>query len=140
MMSMPPSGFEEIDHTADWALRVWGRDLDDLFHQAALGMYFLMETRLSEPESEPVHHRLELEAGDPESLLVAFLSDLLYLDEVQGLAFDRFDFHPIPGGLAIELQGARIVGQTRLIKAVTFHGLEIVSSEMGLEAKVVFDV
>jgi len=31
------SGFEEIRHTADWALRVWAPDLSTLFTQAAQG-------------------------------------------------------------------------------------------------------
>ena len=35
------SGFEEVDHTADWALKARGSDLADLFCQAALGMMHL---------------------------------------------------------------------------------------------------
>ncbi len=35
----PANGFQEIDHTADWAYRVWADRLDNLFTQAAEGLY-----------------------------------------------------------------------------------------------------
>ena len=31
-------GFEEIRHTADWALRVWASNLSELLTEAARGM------------------------------------------------------------------------------------------------------
>ena len=39
--SVTPSGYVELDHTADWALRVQGTDLADLLEQAAAGMLAL---------------------------------------------------------------------------------------------------
>ena len=33
-----PGRFEEIEHTADIAIRVWGSDLAELFANAAYGM------------------------------------------------------------------------------------------------------
>jgi SHS2 domain-containing protein len=65
------SGYLELAHTADWALKVWAPDLVRLFIEAAAGMYMLMEVQLEhEPRSSVP---LDLQAFDDESLLVAFL-------------------------------------------------------------------
>ena len=41
---MLPAGFLEVSHTADRSLRVWAPTMDELFSQAARGMYQLMGT------------------------------------------------------------------------------------------------
>ena len=65
---MPRSnaGFEEIEHTADWALKVWAPDLPALFEQAALGMDSLSGVKLDGQSS--LDRRLELEAPDAETV------------------------------------------------------------------------
>ena len=40
-MTVPPHGYREIEHTADWELKVWAPDLRGLLEQAARGMYAL---------------------------------------------------------------------------------------------------
>ena len=70
------SGFREIEHTADLAIEAWAPDLEDLIRQAAAGLYALMGV---EACPEPmVTHSIALSAEDRESLLVAFLTELLY--------------------------------------------------------------
>lgn len=132
------SGFAEIEHTADWALRVWAPDLDRLFAQAAAGMYWLMGTTFS---SGPRTDRdIHLEAIDAEALLVAFLSELLFIGESEGLGFDRI----VPVVKATELtataSGVPIAAQKKEIKAVTYHNLAIQHSEAGYQVTIVFDV
>jgi SHS2 domain-containing protein len=138
-MSMGQSGYREIEHTADWELEAWGPDLDSLFESAARGMYSLAGTRIQ--ASSRLSHSLNLSAQDVESLLVAFLTELLYLGEQEGMGFDRFDLHVIGNTLQAQLEGALLLHQDKEIKAVTYHQLEIRSSSShGLVVKVVFDV
>ena len=87
-MDAPPAGFREIAHTADWELEVWAPDLPGLFEQAARGMYSLMGVRLLPTPRQS--RTLELDAFDGESLLVRFLEELLYIQGLDGLAFDAF--------------------------------------------------
>jgi len=136
--SAAASGYQEIPHTADWALRVWAADLPTLFAQAAQGMYALMETSLQ--ASPRVTRRIDLEAPDVESLLVAFLSELLYAGEADGLAFDRLEVTCDPPRLAALLQGAPIAEQRKEIKAVTYHHLAVQATPTGWEVTIVFDV
>jgi SHS2 domain-containing protein len=101
-------------------------------------MYSLAGVRL---QAQPrLQRTVGLEAGDPESLLVAFLSELLYLGESDSLAFDRFAIQVAGSRLDAQAYGAPIAGQEKEIKAVTYHNLEIKQGERGLEVEIVFDV
>jgi SHS2 domain-containing protein len=71
------SPFEEIEHTADRALRVRGATLDELFANAGRGMVAL--TGAEADPNRSVLHEVDLEAPDVESLLVDGLSELVYL-------------------------------------------------------------
>ena len=33
--------YEELQHTADWSIRVWGEDINQLFEHAAAAMFHL---------------------------------------------------------------------------------------------------
>jgi SHS2 domain-containing protein len=138
MQENSESGFLELAHTADWALKVWAPDLARLLETAAHGMHVLMEIQLA--QQTRVSLPLEIEAYDGESLLVAFLSELLFLGEDQGLAFDRFDLEIQEFRLRGMLHGAPLESQRKEIKAVTYHELEIVPRDGRLEATIVFDV
>jgi len=135
---MKDRGFEEIPHTADWALRVWATDLPSLFQQAAMGMNVLAGVKLA--DHEPVKKHFETEAPDPESLLIAFLSELIYSQEQQNLGFSQFDIRILESRISANMEGARIQSIDKAIKAATFHNLKISKTARGLEAEIVFDV
>lgn len=134
--------FEEIAHTADWCLRVWAADLPTLFAEAARGMSALMQAR---PAAGPATRRtLSLSAPDAESLLVAFLSELVYAAEQEHLLFTRFRLETVEGSegweLKAEMDGAPLASAVRIIKAVTYHNLHIRQTARGYEVEIVFDV
>jgi SHS2 domain-containing protein len=131
-------GYSELEHTADVELEVWGPDMAALLEEAARGMYALMEIGLAE---QPRRRRmLELAGSDREAMVVDFLGELLYIQESEGLAFDRIELEEHPGTLLAVLEGAPVRTQAREIKAVTFHRLEVRDSPKGLETRIVFDV
>jgi SHS2 domain-containing protein len=133
-------GFEEVEHTADWALRVRGRDLRELLIRAALGMAHLL---VSDPGAVPadIERHIELEALDAESLLVEWLSELAYWAEVDMLVFNEFELaHVTADHLEAVARGGQVTSMQKHIKAVTYHNLEIVKTDYGLETTVVFDV
>lgn len=135
------SGYREIEHTADWQLEVWAPDLPTLFSLAAEGMLALANVRIE--SSQQVNRKLHLKAGDLESLLVSFLSELLYLGEAQGLGFGRTDIVILPGQpveLRANLLGGQILEQAKEIKAVTYHNLEIRQVDGLYRVRIVFDV
>ena len=137
-MNTDESGYAEVPHTADWTLRVWAADLPALFLQAARGMFSLLG--LERADGEPVRRELRLTAADCESLLVTFLSDLLFYLEEEGLAFDSVEVRIEDSGLTARLAGLPAVGQRKEIKAVTYHRLAIEPTGSGYAVSITFDV
>ena len=128
------------DHTADWAIRVRGRDLHQLLLSAAWGMNSLLVDDLSAIPLE-VERTVTVEAFDRESLLVEWLGELAYLTEMEGLVFREFAFEMVnPDALRATVGGGHAPVLHKHIKAVTYHDLQIKETEAGLEATVVFDV
>ncbi len=131
-------GFEEIQHTADVALRVWSRELPELFVEAARGLNALAG---AVPVSgRGVRRTFQAEAPDAESLLVAFLSELIYYAEQENLGFEAFDVHIADNRISVVMEGAPLAALRKAIKAVTFHNLAIRRNEHGYEVEIVFDV
>jgi SHS2 domain-containing protein len=134
--------FKEIQHTADWCLRVWAVDLPTLFVEAARGMNTLSGMQ---PTLGPVTHQtFESSAQDTEILLVSFLSELVYAAEQEHKTFISFQvdmFESSDGWfLRVEMDSSPIKSLNKLIKAVTFHNLHIRQVERGVEVEIVFDV
>ena len=137
---MSTKGFEVVEHTADWSLRVTGRDLPELFANAATGMAHLL---VSEPHKLPEDEvrNVSLEAYDTESLLVDWLGELAYFAEVEQLIFHSFERVTVSAtALEATIRGAEAAEIDKHIKAVTYHDLEIRETADGLEATIVFDV
>jgi SHS2 domain-containing protein len=132
--------FEEIEHTADRALKIYGRNLAELLVNAAQGLNSLMDAD-ADVNSEPQKKSIKLEAIDAESLLVEWLSELAYWAETEMLVFNKFDLQNVsPTHIQGIIYGEPVTQMEKLIKAVTYHNLEIVETETGLAATVVFDV
>lgn len=136
-MSTPP--WEEIDHTADWALRVWGDDLPALFENAARGMVSLLGD--APPSASTIQQTIRLQAPDLETLLVDWLTELLTLID-EGITLDVIRVTRVEGlGLDAEVQGGPVTEPFRKeIKAVTYHMLAIQKTDAGYETVIVFDV
>ena len=131
-------GYREISHTADWELEVWSPDLASLLEQAARGMYHLTDIKLA-------HHpqlirKFEIVFREPETLLIDFLTELIYLIESERIAFNDFNLQIQDDQLIALLNGSIIESFAKDIKAATYHNLEIRESGDGLVANIVFDV
>lgn len=135
--------FEILDHTADVGLRVYGRDLEELFANAALGMFSLMAD-LGGVEEE-LCFEVEAKADDREGLLVEWLNELLYLSETKKILFRRAEILKLEEektltakayGEPIDLKKHTLREE---IKACTYHQLKIAKNDF-FHAEVVLDV
>lgn len=126
-----------MEHTADWALRVWAADLPSLLVEAARGMYHLMGAVPGAPAGEI---RLEVDGIDAETLLVSFLSEVLHLVEDGGRLIQPEK--PVLTGFSAQMVASsfEIASQEKEIKAVTYHQLKVGETSLGLETTIVFDV
>ncbi|HYS70800.1 MAG TPA: archease [Thermoplasmata archaeon] len=132
--------FEELDHTADVGIRAYGHTLDELFENAAAGMFSLItELDAVKPVGE---YEVKLSAKDVKSLLFDYLSELLFLHETQKVLLSEFTAKV--AGLAVDARarGERIDRKRHAlhlaVKAVTYHAMEV-DPERGV-AQVIFDI
>ena len=131
-------GFEEISHTADWSVRVWAQDLPSLFAESARAMNALAGTVTG--QSPRAKREFMSEGPDVESLLVAFLSELVYYQEQENLAFDTFYIWMSDQKISVTMEGTQITSVDKAIKAVTYHNLKVEETARGVEVVIVFDV
>ena len=141
MIKKDKSGYEEVAHTADLEIRVWGDDLPALFVAAADGMVHLSGVEEYEKGFSAVNESITLDAMDYEGLLILFLEEILYrltedymLFTVQKLSI-KPDFT-----LTAKLKGTQVRAYERDIKAVTYHRLNIRNTDQGFEVNIVFDI
>lgn len=138
---MEKAGFREVKHTADVEIEVWGEDKVSLFEEAAKGMYHLSQLTFEDGSDRRHRRSFSLREDDLESLLVAYLSELLFHLETEHVAYDEFDLQiSEEDQLQAQLEGRKISGQSREIKAVTFHYLDINQTDPGWRVNIVFDV
>ena len=135
---MLPRRFEEIEHTADWSIRVYGESLNALFTHAAEGMFSLLELQFKSEQSQT--RNIELSAIDSESLLVSWLEELLYLLESEAVAAVDYDLQVNEKNLRASVATRQIKSMKKDIKAVTYHELEIQKDDAGFQTTIVFDV
>ncbi len=132
------SGFQEVEHTADKALQVWGKELKDLLAEAARGMYALMGAEPAGGDSS--QRSITLPASEPEVVLVAFLNELLFLAEQESRVATGFNFNLENEIPEVDIRCSPVKSLQREIKAVTFSNLHIRESNGRLETLIVFDV
>lgn len=126
--------FRLVDHTADLAIEASGATRDEVLAEAALALTQVLTGRPPthggpRPDREATFH---VDAPDAAALVVAFLSELLWLNESQdlvwlggGVRVQELD----DGGLRLEARGNAAKhdparhGRGVEVKAVTYHGL-----------------
>ena len=140
MKDLPEDAILIVDHTADWALRVRGRDLAELFRHAAIGMARLLAGDLA-AVSLTEERALAFESYDVEGLLVDWLGELAYWAERDGMVFPVVELSELtPTTLRSVVRGGRVAELQKHIKGVTYHDLAIRQRDNGLEVTIVFDV
>ena len=84
-----PPLYETFEHGADVGIRGVGSSLEEALAMAAKAMFSLM---VDDVESVPARERVEVRAEgfDAESLLLAWLNQLLAEADIMGLVFSRF--------------------------------------------------
>lgn len=137
--------FKFIDiTTADVAFVAYGKTLNDLFSNAALAMFEVMIN--TKQIKQKVKKRVRVKGDDLESLMFNWLNALLVYVDGDNLAFNKFKVkvNEKKISLSAECVGEKIDvkrHETRtVIKAATYHKLEVKKENELWKAKVIIDI
>ncbi|MBR6497171.1 MAG: archease [Methanomicrobium sp.] len=151
--------FEELDHTADFLFRCRGSSPEELFSESARAMFSIMfennditdpndPNNQSDPDSTCVTKTIELESDSLSNLLIDFLSELLFVAEVDCLVLSRVNPKITGNSLKAQVFGEPFVlekhGGGTEIKGISRSGAEITEVFEGnkryYQAEIIFDV
>jgi len=132
--------FEILEHKADLKIRAFGKTKEELFLNILLGMASGLCSKIKDKKSKI--KKIKIKSLDLEALLVDFLSEALYLSQVNKEIYNDIKFKKFTDSeLEGELIGQKVERFGEDIKAVTYHGLEICQKKDGIwEATILFDI
>jgi SHS2 domain-containing protein len=133
---------EQMDISGDVGLKVRGKSREELFENAAAGMFDLMTDVTTIRKTE--QKEITLKAEDDEDTLIQWLNELVFLFDTYGftgkvfrVSFKGDIFHAhISGGIFNPEDNENKL----LIKAATYHNLSLKKTGSLWEATVVFDI
>ena len=135
--------FEILEHTADIGFRAWGATAEELFANAAKAMMSIATD--TETVRAAGEISVEVAGTDYADLLVNWLSEVLYLFDSCRFTPKEFRIEAMePTRLRATLRGeprdeARHAWKL-IIKAVTYHELEVAERNGRWEARVYLDI
>ena len=139
--------YEFLEHTADAQFRAYGDTLEEAFENAALAMFNVMVN--TDNVSDIISESINIESPDLDTLLVDWLSELLYLFDVNQVVYSKFDVDSIKKQEDRYILSAHIYGETldlekhevdTEVKAVTYNQLEVKEGPSGWTLQVVVDI
>lgn len=133
--------FEELPHQADVRVRVRAEDCNALFAEAARAMFSIMYVACDAGE---VERRISVTSDDIQSLLIDFLSELLFVSEVDRVVFSSFDVTVTGTSLTATARGEPFSAEKHLggmeVKGISYSGLKIARDGEGFCSEILFDV
>jgi SHS2 domain-containing protein len=142
-MPPPERGWEHFEVEADVGIRAWGPTRAAAFAEAALGVLALTVEPASVEEREG--REVRAQADGPETLLVAWIDECLYVHEIEGFVTRRVEITECSDSLVHgRLLGEPLdPGRHRLgtvVKAATLHGVSVEPAGTRHEVRVIVDV
>jgi len=145
---MKKAGFEFREHTADVQVRSWGSSLEEAFSQTAYSLMSTITPNLKKIIPK-VEREIIVEAEDKEALLFDFLSEFLYIFDVDELVFNQIYVSKIEKfndnyKLRATLKGEKFdLNKHEIgieVKAITYSFLNIEEKHKSTTIDIVFDI
>lgn len=134
--------FEQIDISGDVGLRVYGKSREDLFENAAAGMFSLITDTSEIKETE--QRKIILKIDNCEDTFVQWLNELIFLFDTYGFTGKAFRIIIKDDEFRAEVSGSIFDPEKDqrklLIKAATYHNLSVRETNSLWEATVIFDI
>ena len=135
--------YEVFEHTADLGLRVTAPTREQLFAEAARGLFSLIVTNLDDVRLVQTV-TLEVAGADVEYLFFDWLNELLYRYETENLLLAKFEINLHPTGLDATAWGEPLDHERHQmeheVKAITYHDLKVERHGEEWLAEVIVDI
>ncbi len=132
--------YEWSEHTAELELRVSAPDEAAVFAEALAALAALLGERSDVRGAEPARHEIAASAPDRATLLAEWLNELLFLVETEEFLPTRVSALRVGSDDLEATVDGRRAAPPHLVKAVTYHRLDMHSQGGQWHATVVFDV
>ena len=133
--------FEELEHTADVRILVKASTLEELFSEAARALMTVMYGTISPGD---ICRHIELDTEDTVSLIHGFLSEILFVSEVEDLVISDAEVRITGTHLSADLFGEPFSREKhtggREVKGISYSGLTITQKHDSYIVEVIFDV
>jgi SHS2 domain-containing protein len=135
--------FRILEHTADVGFEAFGVTREEALVNAARALFHLIvELDEIDPHKEV---SVQVRGPDPESVLVNWLSELLFLHDAEGWLFRDFEIQNLQdNSLGALARGEKFQPSRHqlklLVKAVTYHQLALEKTSEGWRAQVYVDI
>jgi SHS2 domain-containing protein len=135
--------FRILEHPADVGFEAFGLTREEAFANAARALiYLIVELDTIEPCKEVP---MQVQGNDPESLLVNWLSEILFLHDAEGWIFRDFEIQSLQDdSLTAWARGEKFQPSRHqaklLVKAITYHQLALEKIPGGWRAQVYVDI
>jgi len=133
--------FAFISHTADIGIRVSGKNIAQVFVNAAKGLAAYLKTGT---DKKKIKVKVKIREKSYENLLVRWLNEILYLIYSKKVIFNSFKIMEITENtLLAEVSGNKIMkghSLEREIKAVTYHDVKLRRAKNRYNTKLIFDI
>lgn len=139
--------FEILEHTADIGLRIRGKSLEELFLNAAAGLFFLIagEDRPASAGKAP-ETKMKFSEEKTEQLFLKWLRELLFYFSAKRYILDSIRFEELNEKSLRASAGGWIFDPARdeqhyEVKAVTYHQFKFEKKKDGsFEAEMILDI
>jgi SHS2 domain-containing protein len=128
-----------IEHTAELQLELHARSESGVFAQALAALRELLEDNGAGGESS-AERTVEVEATDRAALLAEWLAELVFLAETEGLVPESTRDLVVAEDSVTAVVRGRLGEPRHIVKAVTYHDLELRRDRDGWRGNVVLDV
>lgn len=134
--------YKLLPHTGDVAIEVEADSLEELFYGALLGMNDIIKKGICDHEMHINQTQdIEIASHDATTLLIDFLNEVLFHANERKTVFCHADFQVLDHQfLRVEIRGEKIDHFDEEIKAVTYHGAQIMQKAGKYEVKILFDI
>lgn len=132
--------YQILEHKADLKIKVFGKTKEKLFENAMIGMFKGAKYE-EDLKSQILKQEIKIKSIDLASLLVDFLSEVLYFSETQKEVYQKINFKKLTDEeIEGELIGKKLKRMGVHIKGVTYHDLNISQKNGTWQATILFDI